>query len=168
MKLIDWQLLVTHVIAFLLVLILLRRFAWGPVLRFLEQRRERIRAEFAAAEQRGQEAEALKRQYQEHLKNIELESRQRVQEAIAEGNRAAARIREQAQAERRLRLERSDEEVRQLNDAAKETLRQRTVDLALKAAEKAIRRELDDATHRRLIEGFVAELESEPAKPRGA
>lgn len=168
MKLIDWQLLVTHVIAFLLVLFLLRRFAWGPVLQFLEQRREKIRGEFAAAEQRGHEADALKLQYEGHLKNIEIESRQRVQEAIAEGAEAAARIREQAQEERRLRLARSEEEVQALTDAAKETLRQRTVEMALKAAEHMVRRELDDATHRRLIESFIAELESQPAKPQGA
>lgn len=168
MKLIDWQLLVTHVIAFLLVLFLLRRYAWGPVLQFLEQRREKIRAEFAAAEQRGHEVDALKLQYEGHLKNLEIESRQRVQEAIAEGNVAATKIREHAQEERRLRLERTEEEVRTLTDAAKETLRQRTVDVALQAAGHAVRRELDDATHRRLIEGFIAELESQPAKPQGA
>jgi len=59
-KLIDWQLLVTHVVAFLLVLLLLRRFAWGPVLRFLDQRRARIRAEFDEAESRQKEAAAHK------------------------------------------------------------------------------------------------------------
>jgi len=167
-KLIDWQLLVTHVIAFLIVLFLLRRFAWGPVLRFLEQRREKIRAEFAAAEERCKDADVLKLQYEVHLKNIEVESRQRVQEAIAEGNAAAARIREQAQEERRLRLARSEEEVQAQTDAAKEMLRQRTVEMALKAAEHVVRRELDDATHRRLIESFITELETQPAKPQGA
>jgi F-type H+-transporting ATPase subunit b len=166
-KLIDWQLLVTHVVAFLLVLFLLRRFAWGPVLRFLEARRERIRAEFADAENQRQEAETLKHEYETHLKRIEIESRARLQEAITEGNAAAARIRERAQEERRLRLERAEEEVHQLNDAAKETLRRRTVDVALQAAEKTIRRELDDPAHRRLIEGFIDELESRPGAQEG-
>jgi F-type H+-transporting ATPase subunit b len=167
-KLIDWQLLVTHVIAFLLVLFLLRRFAWTPVLRFLDQRRERIRAEFAEAERRQREADALRLEYETHLKRIELESRQRLQEAVAEGNVAAARIREQAQEERRLRLERADEEVRHLTDVAREGLRRRTVEVALQAAERAIQRELDDPAHRRLIEAFVDELEAQPAKPPGA
>lgn len=168
MKLIDWQLLVTHVIAFLLVLYLLRRFAWGPVLRFLEQRREKIRAEFAEAEHKQQEAAALKREYEVHLKNIEVESRQRLQEAIAEGHAAAARILERAQDERRLRLKRAEEEVRHLADAARERLRRETVALALGAAEKVIQKEMDDPTHRRLIEGFIEELEAGPARHEGS
>ncbi len=167
MKLIDWQLLITHVIAFMLVLVLLRRFAWSPVLRFLEARRARIRAEFEAAEARQQEADALKREYETHLRQIEVESRAKLQEAIAEGNAAAARIRERAQEERRLRLERAEEEVRQLNDAARETLRRRTVELALQAAEKAVRRQLDEPTQRKLIERFIDDLESRPGPQEG-
>jgi F-type H+-transporting ATPase subunit b len=166
-KLIDWQLLVTHVVAFLLVLVLLRRFAWGPVLRFLEQRRARIRAEFDEAESRQKEAAALKLEYETHLKQIEVESRARLQEAIAEGHAAAERIRERAQEERRLRLVRAEGEVAQLTDAARETLRRRTVEVALQAAEMAIRREMDDPTHRRLIEGFIDELETRPGPQEG-
>ncbi len=160
MKLIDIQLLVTHVIAFLIVLWLLRRFAWGRLLAFLEQRRERIRAEFAAIETQRAEVAELKRAYEGHLRNIEGESRERIREAVVEGNAAAARIRERAQEERRQRLVRAEEEVRLLEDAAKETLRMRTVDLAMQAAEKAVAARLDDERQRELIERFIADLET--------
>ena len=160
MQLIDFQLLVTHIVAFLIVLWLLRRFAWGPVLKLLDQRREKIRDEFADIESKHQEADRIRQEYESNLRNIEMESRQKIQEGVMAGNAAAGRIKERAQDERRLKLERADEEVQMLEDAAKETLRRRTVDLALRAAEKAIQERMDEVKHRELIEHFIDEVES--------
>jgi F-type H+-transporting ATPase subunit b len=158
-ELIDLQLLVTHVIAFLLVLWLLRRFAWGPVLNFLESRRARIAGEFERIEtERGQVA-ALRGDYETKLREIDVEARRKIQVAVAEGNAAAARIKDEAQQERRQRLVRAEEEVQRLEESAQETLRQRTVDLAIQAAEKAIGERLDDEGHRRLIDRYIDELE---------
>lgn len=160
MELIDLKLLLTHIVGFLLVLWLLRRFAWGPVLGFLEQRRQKIQDEFDAIERQHQEAARLKAEYEDHLRNIELEARQKIQEAVKEGNAAAAKIKERAQEERHQRLERATEEVRMLEDSARETLRKRTVELALRAAEKAVQEKLDDPKHEQLISRFLEDLEA--------
>ncbi len=167
MELIDIKLLITHVVAFLLVLWLLRRFAWGPVLGFLEARRTRIAGEFAKIdEERGQVA-GLKREYEGKLRDIEEEARARIQAAVVEGNAAASRIKEEAQQQRLQRLSLAEEEVHRLEDSARETLRRQMVDLAIQAAEKAIEERLDDAGHRRLVERYIAELEAAPQQ-RGA
>ena len=160
MKLIDFQLLVTHIIGFLIVFWLLRRFAWARVLGFLDQRREKIRGEFDEIERRRGDVESLRREYEGHLRNIEVEARQRIQEAVAEGNAAAARIKERAQEERRKKLERVEEEMRLLEESAKETLRKRTVDLALQAAEKAVQERIDEAKHREMMARFIEELDT--------
>jgi len=158
-ELIDLQLLVTHVIAFLLVLWLLRRFAWGPVLNFLESRRARIAGEFERIEtERGQVA-VLRSDYETKLREIDVEARRKIQAAVTEGNAAAARIKEEAQQERRQRLVRAEEEVQRLEESAQETLRRRVVDLAIQAAEKAIGERLDDEGHRRLIDRYIDELD---------
>lgn len=159
-ELIDFQLLVTHIIGFLIVFWLLRRFAWARVLGFLDQRREKIRGEFDEIERRRGDVESLRREYEDHLRNIEVEARQRIQEAVAEGNAAAARIKERAQEERRKKLERVEEEMRLLEESAKETLRKRTVDLALQAAEKAVQERIDEAKHREMMARFIEELDT--------
>lgn len=159
MKLLDIQLLVTHVIGFLIVLWLLRKYAWGPVLRFLDQRRQGIEADLGAAKARRVEADELHRRYEQHLANIETEARSKVQEGVAEGNAAKARIKEQGEIERRERLRRAEEEVQRLEESSRETLRRRTVDLAILAAEKAIEKRIDEAQDRVLIERFIDELE---------
>ena len=70
MKLIDLSLLITHVIGFLIVFWLLRKFAWGRVLGFLERRRERIQGEFDEIERRQEEVARLRSEYEEHLRKI--------------------------------------------------------------------------------------------------
>ena len=160
MKLIDFQLLVTHVIGFVIVFWLLRRFAWGRILGFLDQRRERIVSEFDAIEQQRTEVAGLRQKYESHLRNIDVEARQKIQEAIGEGNAAAARIQERAQEERRQRLVRAEEEVRLIEENAKETLRRRTVDLVLLATEKAVQEQLDASRHATLVNRFLDELET--------
>ena len=160
MKLIDFQLLVTHVIGFVIVFWLLRRFAWGRILGFLDQRRERIVSEFDAIEQQRTEVAGLRQKYESHLRNIDVEARQKIQEAIGEGNAAAARIQERAQEERRQRLVRAEEEVRLIEENAKETLRRRTVDLVLLATEKAVQEQLDVPRHERLVNRFLDDLET--------
>lgn len=162
MELIDIQLVATHVVAFLLVLWLLRRYAWGPVLTFLDRRRALIAGEFASIEERRREAAALRSDYEGRLREIDAEARRRYQSAVAEGSAAAAAIKEEAQRERLRRLALTEEELRRLEDSARETLRKRTVDLALQAAERAIAKQLDEAGHRRLIEQALAEIESAP------
>jgi F-type H+-transporting ATPase subunit b len=159
-NLIDFQLLVTHVIGFLIVLWLLRRFAWDRVLGFMEQRREKIQGEFDEIESQREDVAALRSEYEEHLRNIDAEAREKLQEAVAEGNAAAAKIKERAQEERRQRLERAEEEVRMLEDSAKETLRRRTIGLALLAAEKAVQERLDQPKHEELMARFIDELDS--------
>lgn len=159
MQLIDLSVLITHVIAFVIVLWILRRFAWGPVLGFLEARREKIAAEFSEIDQQRAEVATLKAEYEDHLRNIELEARARVQEAVAEGNAAADRIKERAQEERRQRLARAEEEVKLLEEASAENLRRSTVDLALRAAEKAVHERLDDEKHREMMTRFLDDLE---------
>jgi F-type H+-transporting ATPase subunit b len=158
-ELIDLSVLITHVIGFLIVLWILSKFAWGPALAFLDARRDKIAGEFDDIKRQREEAERLKAEYEAHLRNIESEARKRMQEAVSEGNAAAARIKERAQEERLQRLARAEEEVRLIEESAAEKLRKQTIGLALLAAEKAVHERLDDAKHRELMARFLDDLD---------
>jgi F-type H+-transporting ATPase subunit b len=154
-----WREIGTQIVGFILAVWILRKFAWKPILSLLDERRHKISDSYRDIEEKKAEALAEKARYEEKLKNIDVEARAKIQEAIREGNEAAARIRDQAQEERRKRLERAEEEVASAIDSARETTRQRTVDLALKAAEKVLRETLDDERHRRLVTEYVEQVE---------
>ncbi len=160
MQLIDIQLLVTHVIGFVIVLLLLKKHAWGPVLSFLDARREGIKAKFDEIDTETKKVDLLREEYEGHLSNIDAERREAIQKAVAEGQAAAGRIKERAEEERKKRLERAKEEVQLVEDNARETLRARMVDISLQAAEKVLQENLDETKHKQLLNRFIEDLDT--------
>ena len=158
MNLIDLRLVVTQILGFLILIWALRRWAFGPLLAMLEARRAKIASDFAAAEQAKAEAAELKSRYDQELRGIEARARQRLQEAVAEGQKVAAEIRTQAHDEAARRLERARDDIAREHEKAKEVLKERIIDLAIGSAEKILRQKLDDPAQRRLAGEFIDEV----------
>jgi F-type H+-transporting ATPase subunit b len=158
MNLIDPRLVVTQILGFLVLLWALNKWAFGPLLTILEARRAKIAGEFAAAERAKAEAQEEKSRYQQELRGIEARARQRLTEAVGEGQKVAAEIRQQAQAEAARRLERAQDDIARENEKAKERIKEQIIDLALRSAEKVLRQKLDDPAQRRLAGEFIDEV----------
>jgi F-type H+-transporting ATPase subunit b len=158
MNLIDLRQVVTQVLGFLLMLAILRKFAWGPVLAMLEARRQKIADEFKDAERRKAEADEAKARYEQELRGMEAKARARMQEAIGEGQKVAAEIRSQAQADAQTRIQNANDDIMREREKAKEKLKDEVVSLSIRTAEKIINQKLDDATHRQLAGKFVDEV----------
>ena len=156
--LIDVPQLLTHLLAFVLMVWVLGRFAWKPLLASLEARRTAIAGEFTEAERRQAAADELKGRYELELRGIEAHARQRLQEAVAEGQQVASEIRAQATAEAQLRVDRAQDDIAREREKAKELLKEQTVSLAIHAAEKILRQKLDDPTQRKLAGEFIDEV----------
>jgi F-type H+-transporting ATPase subunit b len=158
MNLIDIRQVVTQILGFLLMVWILRRYAWGPLLAMLEARREKIAGEFKEADRLKGEALELKARYDSELKGIEAQARQRIQDGVAEGQRVAVEIRTQAQKEASQRLERAADEIMREREKAKEILKEQVIALSLRTAEKILRQKLDDPAQRRLAAEFIDEV----------
>ena len=158
MNLIDPKQVITQILGFLLLVWLLRQFAWGPLLGMLEARRQKIAGEFQEADRRKAEADGLKARYESELRGIEAQARQKLMEAVAEGQKVAGEIKTHAQEDAQRRLERANDEIARENEKAKEILKQRIIALSLGAAEKILRQKLDDPAQRKLATEFVDEV----------
>ena len=158
--LIDWPLVLTQILGFMILLWVLRSLAWGPLIGLLEERRRRIAGEFEEAERRKAEADALRARYEQDLKGIEAQARQRILEAVTEGQRVAAEIKTQAHADATARLARADEEIVHEQEKAREVLKQQVAVLSIRTAEKILREKLDDPAQRRLVERFIDEVDT--------
>jgi F-type H+-transporting ATPase subunit b len=158
MNLIDVRLVITQILGFLVLLWALRKWAWGPVLELLEKRRAAIQGQFTEAERRQAEADRLKAQYEADLRGIEQQARQRIQDAVAEGQKVAADIKAQAHADAQARLQRAEQEVAHERAQAREAIKQQIITLAMRSAEKILREKLDDAHQRRLNDEFIDEV----------
>ena len=111
MNLIDPKIVVTQILGFIVLVWALRKWAFGPVMAILEQRRQAIATEFQTASDRQAEAEKLRTQYEQELRGIEAKARARLQEAIAEGQRLGGEIQTLAQTEASRRLQQAQDEI---------------------------------------------------------
>ena len=158
MNLVDVPQVLTQILGFLLMVWILRRYAWGPVMGMLEARREKIAGEFKEADRLKAEAMGLKARYDAEIKTIDAQARQKITEAVAEGQKVAGEIRAQAQAEAATRSETAADEIMREREKAKELLKQQVIHLSMRTAEKILRQKLDEPAQRRLTGEFIDEV----------
>lgn len=156
--LIDVRQVVTQIIGFLLMVWLLARYAWGPLMTVVDRRRAAIADEFDKAERLKAEAEALKARYDQEMRSIDAHARQKLQEAVNEGQKIAGEIKTQAHQDAQQRLERAGDEIAREREKAKEALKEQMITLSIHAAEKVLREKLGDATQRKLVGEFIDEV----------
>lgn len=145
----------SFVVFFFLVQIAFKAIIYPP----MKERRDRIRAEIERIEQEKAEATRLRQEYENHIKRIEAESRERIQSAVAEGQRVATEIREIARNEAQQMITRAREEIVLERDKAQVAIRNEVVELAMGIATKVVREELTAERHKKLVDGFLAEVE---------
>jgi F-type H+-transporting ATPase subunit b len=160
----QWKALLTQAVGFLIVLWLLRKYAWGKLLAFTEKRREAIAAEFAGIEKSKADVDGLRRKFEEELAGIETTRRARVQEAVHEANQIAGQIRDGARREAVDMRVKAGQDIDLEMDKANVAFRDGMVNAVVVATEKLIRVRLDDAQHRQLINQFLDEVGSRPAR----
>jgi F-type H+-transporting ATPase subunit b len=159
----QWKALLTQVVGFLIVLWLLRKYAWGKLLAFTEKRREHIAAEFAGIEQAKSNVDGLRRKFEDELAGIEATRRARLQDAVHEANQIAGQIRDEARREAVAMRVKATEDINLDMDKANVSFRDGMVNAVITATEKLIHARLDDAQHRKLINQFLDEIGSRPA-----
>jgi F-type H+-transporting ATPase subunit b len=145
-------------IVFAILVALLGRFAWGPILKMVDEREKGIQDKLDQAAANHAEAARLLEQHREQI----ADARRQANELISEGRQAADRVRkeieEKARVEAQGMVERARTEIERERDAALETLRKESVDLALAAASRLMQENLDQAKDRALVERYLGEL----------
>lgn len=151
--------LIWQCLAFLLLMFLLQRFAFGAIVKMLDERRNRIQESMDQAEQiKRDNAEAAKRaeaiiaQAQAETRNMLSQAQQMSQRTIAAAQDEAREQRERLLTEARAQIE-SD------TRRAKEELQREVARLALMAASRVIGKTLDSSDHQRLVEEALSETE---------
>jgi F-type H+-transporting ATPase subunit b len=146
-------------IAFLLMVWILKKFGWKPLLDLLRERREKIQAEFDSIDEQKKQVGALADEYQEKLKGIDAEARQKIQEAVLEGHKIAVGIQQKTQANANEIIQKAKEEVNREIANARTQLKNDMVGIAVAAAEKILQEKIDASKHTKLISEFVEEAE---------
>lgn len=155
----DWRVLLLQIIGFFILLWLLRRYLFGPVQQMLKQREEEVAAGLRAAEEAQAARAGLRAEQEKLLAEAREEGRQQIQAAVREARAASDGINEEARTEARRLLERARGQIELEREQTLIALREEVADLALRAASQAILTHLDEATHRKVADDFIASLE---------
>lgn len=151
----DISQIIIQIIAFLLMLWVLKRYGWKPLTNQLDDRQAKIKGEFDAIAAERQAVQNLKESYEEKLRKSDDEARRKIQEGIGQGRRIALEIEEQAQANSRAILERVRREARNEIDQAKDQLKSDIVQLVIATTEKVLQKELDPPKQEQLIRDLI-------------
>lgn len=149
--------LIAQLINFAILLVGLRILLYRPLLRMLDQRRERIQAGLTAAERSQEQAAAAAEEVQRRLDEARQEGQNQIAQAQQIANRLQEERRAQTEVEAQAMLERARTEIQLERDAAIAQLRREVADLTIATAEKIIGQSLDKQAHQRLIDQALTE-----------
>ena len=152
---VQWQQLLTHALGFLIVLWILKKYAWGPLLSMMEERRNKIAGEFQQIEDEKVNVAKLTSQYEGKLKDIDAERRAKLVEAVDEGKKISEEIKAAARDDAKQIGVKAKDELERDVAKARVQLKDDMIAMTLAAAEKLIDERLDDAKHRQLIGDFI-------------
>ncbi len=150
--------LLTQALGFIFFVMILGKFAWGPILNMLDERRNTIENDYKAAENNLSEAEQLKGEFELKLTDIKVIEREKVQEAVKRGEGLADGIVTKARTAADETKAKASQDIELEAHKAQLQLRDSVVDMALGAAEKVIGEQLNDDLHRKLIQQYIDTL----------
>ncbi|MCH7564150.1 MAG: F0F1 ATP synthase subunit B [Gemmatimonadetes bacterium] len=149
----TWTLLVFGALIYVL-----GKYAWAPILSAVEAREKGIQDDLDQAKGQREEAAGLLAEHKKQMAEARREAHQIVQDGKDAGEKLRREIEEKARTEGSAMIERAREEIERERDAALDALRKESVDLALAAASKLIRENLDADKNRELVMGYVDDL----------
>lgn len=148
--------IISQIIAFLLMLAILKRYAWKPLFRFMEERRERIQNEFATIEKKNQEVLSLKETYQGKVDHFQIEIKKLRQEEERKARAHAREIEDEAQKHAREIMHRARKDAAEEVLKAKEDYKKILVDMTIEATEAILQKDLDQEKQH-LITQYIEE-----------
>jgi F-type H+-transporting ATPase subunit b len=145
-------------VIFLLVLVVLGKYAWGPLLKGLQARESYIREALEAARRERSDAEARLREYQEKLAAARTEATAIIEEGRRDAEAVKRKLEEQARLESDKMVERAKREIEAATTEATRHLYALSAQLSTELAARILGREINAGDHERLISESIAEI----------
>lgn len=161
---IDLSTLVLQAINVLVILLILYFLLFKPLHELMENRTRFVEGSLSDAKKQREEAAQLLAQYEEQLRNAQVEAREIVTAASREAEELARRRRQEAEAETQALVERAKAEIENERQRALASIRDEVTTLTLMVAERVIGRELNQDDHRRLIQDMLTDVNSRDTK----
>ena len=152
-------LMIWTLVCFAITFFVLRKFAFGPIQKTIDERRERIRSSIEEAEHARAEARRLLEEHKKLIGQAKSEAGEILAEARKVADSQRERAKEEVEADRQRRLEETRKQIEAETVRALEQIRAEVAELALAATAKVTGKVLDRDDHRKLIEDAIGDLD---------
>jgi F-type H+-transporting ATPase subunit b len=152
-------LMIWTLVCFGITFFVLQRFAFGPVQKIIDERRQRIRQALDEADNARAEARRLLEEHRAIMKTARVDAEQILAEARRIADSQGERMRDELEADRKRRIEETTKQIEAETRRALEQIRAEVAELTLEATTKVTGKVLTDEDHRRLIDDAIRELD---------
>ena len=156
----DPGLFIWTIVTFLVLLALLAKFAWGPLLRALESRQETIRKSLEDAQQARQELERLHQESSQILRQARVDAEAIITQSRADAERLREEMRTKARSEAEGIMRNAERQIQLETARAVQQIRHEAVDLSVTIASRIIQRNLTKEDNERIIQEALRQVES--------
>ena len=144
--------------SFILLLVLVKKYAWSNLTSIFEQRAEKIAADIDGAEQARQKAEVLAQKREDELAGSRKEAKTIIENAKETAEKSKASILADAKLEAGRLKEKANQEIAQNKAEALQSVKGDVADLTISLAGKIISQNLDGQAHKKLIDQYIDQL----------
>jgi F-type H+-transporting ATPase subunit b len=154
----DWGLQIWTLVTFVILLALLAKFAFKPIAQALDSRGQKIKQSIDDAEKTRADAKKLMEDYQKQIAEARTEAGKVIEEARQLGERVRKEVVEKANAEASAVAQRAQEEIIRQKEKGVQELKDTVAALSVQIASKVLEKEVNEATHRQLIDNLIKDL----------
>ncbi len=154
----DFGLIIWIAITFGLLLFVLTKFAWKPITSALSERETTIHESLAQAEKALAEAKQLQADNSKARRDAEAQAQSIIREAREEAERVRTEEVDKTRSQIKQLQDQAQAEIAREKDSALSSLRQEVADLAIRAAEKILRENLDADRQKKIVDNFLGDL----------
>ena len=144
--------------SFLLLIFLVKKYAWGNITSILDERAEKISSDIDGAEEARKKAEELASKREAELAGSRTEAKTIIENAKETAEKSKADILAEAKLEAGRLKEKANQEIAQNKAEALQSVKGDVADLTISLAEKILSKNLDSQAHKELIDQYIDQL----------
>jgi F-type H+-transporting ATPase subunit b len=156
----DPGLFIWTIATFLVLLALLTKFAWKPLLQALDSRQEAIRKSLDGAQQARQEMERLKQEAASIIRQGRIEAESIISQSRSDAERLRGEMRQKAKADSDAIVKNAERQIQLETTRALQQIRHEAIDLSVMIASKIIQRNLSKEDNEKLIDEALEQVEA--------
>lgn len=149
-------LIIWTLVTFIILLFVLKKMAWKPILSALDQRESAIREALEKAEQAKAEAQKVLDQNQANLNKAEEESRRIIEQSRAYSEKLKEQLLQESREQSKKLLEDASAEIERKKEAAFTDLKNQVAEIAINAAEKILGSNLDKDMQKKIVDKYIS------------